>query len=125
MTRPHPVVGLSAELADRCRRSAHEADVTVGPVDEKVLDIIIVEILDFDTAAGIVGLGGFDQGRGSLLAVGLSGDIGHAHQESDGQTRGRNLFLVAHCPETVLEIVVLIAREPLDVAVATMVVGHK
>ena len=52
MARPHPVVGIAAELADRRRRSRHETDVGVVAVYEQEILIAIEKRLDIGPAVG-------------------------------------------------------------------------
>ena len=52
MARPHPVVGIAAELADRRRRSCHETDVGVVAVYEQEILIAVKERLDIGPAVG-------------------------------------------------------------------------
>ena len=148
MSRPHPVVGLAAELAHRGRRSTNEAHVAVDLVYYKVIYILVVEAGDADIAVRVVCLGGLDEplpGRlhgivgegidiGTVLILlqrslpGLlenRGDVCHALEELYRETLDGEFIPAAHGPVSVLEIVVLRGAEALDAAVAAMVVGHE
>ena len=49
MARPHPVVGVTAELSDRGWGSSYEPDIPVDLVDEE--EILIPVIQGFDPCA--------------------------------------------------------------------------
>ena len=126
MAGPHPVVGFSAEFTHGCRGSAHEANVTVGAVNDKVVDVVVVEAGYLYAAAGIGVLGGLLQvfGLGAVLFNGV-GDVFHAHEEGDGEARAGDFLSQVLGPETIHEVVVLVGGEALDAAVAAVVVGHQ
>ena len=46
MARPHPVVGVAAEFADRRRRSRNEPHVVELFIDEKELLIAVIHLFD-------------------------------------------------------------------------------
>ncbi len=123
MARPHPVVGLSAELTHRCRRSAHEADVRISAVHDDVVHIVIVEARHLHAAAGVGGFGFLFQviGLGAALLDGVR-HVLHAHEEGNRETRAGNLFGKALGPVAVHQVVVLIGRESLDGTVPAVVV---
>ena len=148
MSRPHPVVGLAAELAHRGRRSTHEAHVAVDLVHYEVIYILIVEARDADIAVRMVGLGGLDESLpgslhgvvGEIIDIGAvlilfkrslpgllenRGYVCHALEELYSESLDREFILVAHGPVSVLEIVVLRGAESLDTAVTAMMVGHE
>ena len=140
MTGPHPVVGVSSELADGGRRSADQSDVAIYPEDEKEILVAIIKRLDagakalaFRDGSGFKPFGiDPDQGIPLHLAHGRFitlehrfGHILHPFEETHCKPGVGELFLPAHSPESVLEIVVLDARVPLDVTVAAMVVGEQ
>ena len=137
---PHPVVGLTAELADGCRRSAHEAHVAVGLGDDQVGDVVVVEVHELGVAVLVGLLGLVDQGLALDLHQGIHlfgrivlgdlllqlresvGDVGHRLEEGDGEALGREFLGPGHGPVAVHQVVVLIGGERLDVAVAAVVV---
>ena len=137
MAGPHPVVRVAAELADRGRRSAHQAHVPINLVDEEEVLVGVVERLHAGTHApvGIRHLA--DDGirvelhhrvalclahrRDIALQDGIR-DFVHSLQEADGQPPVGQLLAAVHRPEAVLEIVVLHAAVLLDLAVAAVVV---
>ena len=129
VTGPHPVVGLSAELAHIGRRGGHEAYVGVGAIDDKVIDVVVVEGGNLSAAAG-VGLFG---GLAELVALGLGviglfhdrGHIFHAYQEGDRKAWAGDFLGVALGPVAVHEIVVFVGGQALDAAVTAVVVGYQ
>ena len=140
MARPHPVVGVTAELAYGGRRSADQADIAIHPEHEQEVLVAIVQGLDAGAKAlALRGRGlGQDRGVGAHDGVALrlahgrvislqycGGDIIHPLEETHGQAGIGKLLSAVHRPETVLEVVVLDARMPLDVAVAAVVVGEQ
>ena len=125
MAGPHPVVGVAAELAGGCRRSAHEPDVTVDLGDDQVVDVVVVETDDADLAVGVGLLGCRDQVLAALAGGDLVRHVGHALQEADREARAGQLLVAGHGEVAVLEVVVLGGGERLDVAVAAVVVGHE
>ena len=125
VARPHPVVGVAAELAGRCGRSAHEAHITVDLGDDQVLDVVVVEADDAHLAVRIGVLGSVDQLLAALAGRELVGHVGHALQEAHGQARAGDLLVAGEGEIAVLEVVVLRGGECLDIAVAAVVVGHQ
>ena len=139
MTRPHPVVGFAAELADRRRGSTDQTDVPINLHHEREVLVATKERLDVDRHAGILGPQFLVQRLDvlilhfrTLLALGDRGDVAQhlgryvddSTDESDRQPRSRQLLLVGHGPETVLQVVVLHRREGLNRTVTAMVVGE-
>ena len=104
MTGPHPVVGLTTELTGRCGRSTNKTDIAVNLIDNDITLIVVVETRSLDFAVGILFLDVIDH---VLNFAGLcAGNIDHALKECNCKARNRYLLLLAHCPETVLQIVV-------------------
>ena len=140
MARPHPVVGIPAELADGRRRSTHQTDVTEHPENEQVILIPVEEGLDIGPKAlrGIRGLAdeavGIDLHDRVTLRFRHPGLISlenqvchfvHTIQETDGQSLVRKLLATVHRPEAVPQVIVLHAAVPLDIAVAAVMVRQQ
>ena len=129
MTRPLPVVGLTTELTEGCRRSADETDIGIGLIDNQIENILVVESGNGDAAARVRGLGLGDQLLAGSLLIGSLGDgvghIRHALQEGHGQARDRDFLVAVHGEEAILQVVVLRSGERLDIAVAAVVVGDQ
>ena len=137
---PHPVVGVGAELADRARRSAYEADVTVYLVDNQIIVVAAIYGRNGGGEERIVALGvgnhlhgrSFHQAVALSIVLGLAGsffkllcDVGHAFHEGNGKPGHRQLLAVVHCPIAVGEVVMLDGGKALDGAVAAVVVGQQ
>ena len=120
---PHPVVGLTAELAHRCRRGADEADVGIGLGDDDVRVVVVVEGgegglavlvalerlvekgLALDLHQGIH-LGGVAYLLRDLL-LGLRQqvrNVGHRLEEGDAEALGRQLPVAGHRPVAVHQV---------------------
>ena len=138
---PHPVVGLAAELAHGCRRSAHEAHVVVGLGDDQVGDVVVVEVRQLGAAVLVLLRGLVHEGLalglhqlGDLLLVRLvladlllgllqdGGDVRHRLEEGDAEAAGGEFLVAGHGPVAVHQVVVLVGGERLDAAVAAVVV---
>ena len=140
MTRPHPVVGVSAELADRSGRRAdqahvrkdldHEGEELVAP-EERLHGNFHPGVLGFEAA--LHGLRMLCNQPRTLLAA---GDVGHGPQhvgrdvddladKAHLEPRSGNLLGPRHGPETVLQVVMLHGREGLNRPVAAVVIGEE
>ena len=131
MTRPHPVVGLAAELSYGCRRRAHETYVGIFLIDDYVVNVPVVEGLELSLSIRDVSLDhlaervcGCDESL-ALKTLKVLGDVGHTLEEKYGESRNRELFAALHCPVAILEVVVLRGRKALDAAVAAVVVSYE
>ncbi len=137
--RPHPVVGIAAELTDRGGRSAHQPHVAVHLADEHQVLVASEKVLDLDALRRTVQdgllLDLFDQFGDLLVARRLGQRIAQLRQdavrhvddladEGDAEARRGNLLGVGHGPETVLKIIVLDAAVLLDGPVTAVVVGE-
>ena len=140
MTRPHPVVGVTAELADRRRGRADEPHVRKD-LDHEGEELVASEegfhrnlhagILRFEAALHSLRML-CHQARTLLAAR----DVGHGAQyvgrhvddladEAHFEPRSGNLLGARHGPEAVLQVVVLHRRQGLDRPVAAVVVGEE
>ena len=140
MARPHPVVGIPAELADRRGGRAPQADIRVDLHDEREELVAAEEGFDLDLHAGVLLLQALPQrgdvlpgDAGILLLTGRRGDVAHdagchvgnpAH-EAHLAPRSGQLLGIRHCPEAILQVVVLDRREALNRGVAAVVVGKE
>ena len=140
MTRPHPVVGVAAELADRRRGRTDQADIREDLDHEGEILVAPEEGLDLDIHAGILPGKAFRNGLhlcgDQLFPLPAPGDVGHGSQhvrrhvddpadKAHLKPRSRQLLGARHGPETVLEVVMLHGRERLDRPVAAVVVGEQ
>ena len=140
MARPHPVVGIAAELTDRGRRSSHQTNVLEYLLDEHQILVSAEKVLNLHFLMLVVELGLFldplDDLRHLRFAVLLRQRVAQLRQntirnvadpanERHGQTRRRNLLLIGHRPETVLQVVVLDAAVALDRIESAMVVRQQ
>ncbi len=143
MARPHPVVGIAAELADRRRGRPHQPHVAVGTEQEEHVLVAVIERL----YAHLVALPALVRLHGLLLHppdVGLDarrptsfvhpfphafqhlgGDILHPYEERHRKTGVRQLLLGRESPETVGQVIVLQTAVALNLVVAAMVVGQQ
>ena len=140
MTRPHPIVGITAELADRRRGRAdqphvrkdldHEGEELVAP-EEGFHRNFHAGILRFEAARH--GLHMFCNQTRTLLAA---RDVGHGAQhigrnvddladEAHLEPRSGNLLGARHGPKAVFQVIVLHRRQGLNRPVAAMVVGEQ
>ena len=140
MARPHPVVGVAAELADRRGGRSHQPNVGVNLHHEGEELIPPEEGFDFDLHAGVL-LAELPPQRRDVLArdaliLLLRGDRGdvakdlgrHVADLADEaylKPRSRQLLGLRHGPETILEIVVLHGRELLDRTVTAVMVREE
>ena len=132
MTRPHPVVGLAAELAHGCGRSADEADIPIYFIQNEIIDVLVVETGDDRTAVGVVRAGLLHEllAPGVDLLVGLAvlegrGYVLHAFEEGNRKAGNGKFHLAVEGPISVFQIIVLRGREALDAAVTAVVVGYE
>ena len=139
VARPHPVVGVAAELTNVAWGSTHKAHIGEDLVDVHEILIAIVEGLDdgFVVCAG----NSLDREDGNILlnnALALClgsfvinafedtiGDILHAHKTGCRKTLAGNLLVTFHGPEAVGEVVVLHSAVTGNVVVAAVVVGEE
>ena len=140
MARPHPVVGVAAELADGRRRSAHQADIAEHPEYEKIILVAVEEGFHIGPKA-LRGVRGFpDKTVGIDLddrialrfrhpgLIALEDQVRHfVHmvQETDGQALVRQLLLAVHRPETIFQVIVVHTAVTLDIAVTTVMVRQE
>ena len=76
VARPHPVVGVAAELADGAGRHTHQAHVAVGLVVEEVEFVALEHHLEFGAEAVL--LAAFaDKLLGDLADLGVARFLGH------------------------------------------------
>ena len=125
VTWPHPVVGFTAELTYRGRGSGYHTHVTVHFVIEQVEFISRIErecsYLDarftFQITLFQFFFGKFAEERGGQcidfrhfssfdFRVYEVGDVYNAVYETEFQSRSRQLFIAAFCPETVCQVIV-------------------
>ena len=125
MARPHPVVGLAAELAHRCRRSPHETDIPIYLGHNEILHVVVEEADYPDLAVRILLFCLLEQFLALFVVPVASGDVGHGLEKLHAQTRNGDFLFPAHSPESVLEVVVILAGKGLDAGVAAMVIGHQ
>ena len=143
VARPHPVVRISAELADAGRRSTYHTDVAVGGLDKSVVAIATIERIQQDAltftecdvlvvqetfrhflqVAWRKEVGALWVGILLQLLHHIVGHVQNLVDEGDGQTTDREFLCFGARPETVGQIVVLHAALLLDSAIATVVVG--
>ena len=137
MTRPHPVVGVAAELADRRGGRTHQTHVRIDLHDEGEELVSAEERLDGDLHVGVLLAQTLLQGPNVLtrqplvlLLRGDRGDVAHHFgrdvrnlaDEAHLKAGSRELLLAGHGPEAVLQVVVFDRREALDRAVTAVVV---
>ena len=145
MTRPHPVVGISAELPDRRGRSPYETDIGIDFLCEHEILVTTVERLYLDFRARIVLqelFSGFcfcqsvQKFRGEeihAVRIGvffqflfhIVGHILYFIDESDGHAGIRKFLIARHGPKAVCQVIMLQRTVTLDAAVAAMMVGQK
>ena len=124
MARPHPVVGIAAELADRRGRRPDQPHVVELLVDEEELLVAVIHLLDRRAVTSLFGglladlFGGFARRQ----AV---GHLFHAHQPPHPQPLVGQLFRAVARPESVGQVVVFDGRMALYGAVTAVVVGHE
>ena len=129
MAGPHPVVGLTPELAHRHGRGAHETYIHEGLVHNKIPDIVVVERYYSRGAVGVGFRSGlFEFGALRLESVALKfcelvGHVFHALHELHGKARNGDFLVEALCKETVFQIVLFRCGKALDAAVSAVVVG--
>ena len=143
MARPHPIVGIGPELADRRGRRPDQTDIRIDLLGEHIILVPIIKGLDLDCHSGMFLELTFATGpfHGQLIQVGRGGKqrlvlllferlhhvIGHVLyllNESDSQSRIGQLLLTAHGPEAIRQVVVLHRAMPLDIAITAMVIGQ-
>ena len=139
VARPHPVVGLAAELADRRGGRTDQTHVRELLDHEGEVLVPAEEVLDLNLHAGVFGrqlvgerLRVFADDFRALLLRSDIGDIaqqigryiGDLTDETHRQPRSRQLLGVGHGPETVPEVVVIHRRKFLNRSVAAVVVGE-
>ena len=140
VTRPHPVVGVAAELTDRGRGSTHQTHVredlnhkckVLITTEERLhrqlhIGILLLELLHQLRAvlAGDFVVLLLTCGRG-YVAHHLSRNVDDLTHETHLQTGCGDLLLARHRPETILQVVVLDATQRLNRAVAAVVVGQQ
>ena len=144
LARPHPVVGVSAELSDVVGRRGNETHVKIGLFVEKIEAVGGVEGIDFSgDAFGLLVLSFFQHffGDGFKEALALHGvdvllllgtffpdllrDIFNADDEGEGEALGgAQFFASALCEEAVLDVVVIQVGHLVDVGESAMVVGE-
>ena len=146
LARPHPVVRVAAELAQRLGHGEHQTDVVILAVDGHIIGIVAIEALRRAHHARIgllivalhsredgVDMAGIHLGRrfrrtGAIEAVKrthhTAGAFLHAHQEAHEKALHGPLFGMVARHESVLQDVVLRSGERLDGTVAAMMVGE-
>ena len=123
MSRPHPVVGIAAELAYRRGRRTHKAHVAEDIIYEEELLVAVVHLLHVGPVPLLLGLGRYILG---ILARSYAvGHILHAYKDAHRESRHGKLTLTRGGPETVRQIVVLDGRELLYRSVAAVVVREQ
>ena len=125
MTRPHPVVGFAAELADRRGRRADQAYVVELLVDEQKLLVAVVHLLDRGLVALAFGLGPADDFGLRFARSDTVGDLFHADEEAYVELLVGQFLPARHGPEAVGQVVVFDARMRLYGVVAAVVVGNQ
>ena len=138
MARPHPIVGISAEFADRRGRGSYQAQVgilfhneqqilipTEKRFDKRLFRTLFRQCFLYDLIGQFVNLflplllaHRITQKRQNPIR-----NILDATDKGNRHTRTRQLLFVIHRPKTVLQIVVFDAAEPLYRTVTAMVVG--
>ena len=139
LARPHPVVGLAAELAHRLRYGEHEAQVAEGAVCRSVVLVTLVERLDLEVERRILLVHLLDhlvlhlaEQLLALLVVHLVEaalgkhlcDVLLVHHEAHEHILVRQLLLEGLCVEAVEHVVVLHGRVRADSLKATVVIGE-
>ena len=140
MARPHPVVGVAAELADRIGRRTHQTDILVYLHRKGEILVAAEEGFDRDLHAGVLlaeafaHLGDlFLHQFGALLAHGrrrhgtqhVGRHVGDTADETHFGSGGGKLLGTRTRPESVFQKVVLDRRQRLDGAVAAVVVRQQ
>ena len=139
VARPHPVVGVAAELADVRGRGSDKAHVGEDLVDiHKVLVAIVEGFYHGLVVSTLGGAGGDgldvlgDNGLAVLLGglvvdagQDLLGDVLHADEAGDAEAGAGQLLVAAHGPEAVGQVVVLDGGVADNLAVAAVVVGEQ
>ena len=140
MAWPHPIIGVTAELADRSRGRPHQAHVGIDLDHEGEILVPFEERLDLHRHAGV----GLPQrsgqagdilrgdpfvfllpGRGRHVAQNIRSHVADRTDETHLEPRGGNLLLARHGPKAVLQVVVFDRRQGLYRPVAAVVVGEQ
>ena len=139
MPRPHPVVGIAAELTDRRRRSPHQANVRINFFHEQQVLVPAEKILDFhllsrpvefrlalDHRNGLYHLHGAVLLRQRIVQLRQDAirNIFEPADERHGQPRRRDLLPVGHRPETVFQVVALDGAVLLNRTETAVVIGQ-
>ena len=140
MTRPHPIIGVAAELADRLRGRTDQTHIGELLDNECEEPVAAEKRIDLDDHAGILSHEPFGQRLavfvGDLLVFILSGRRGdvaehigrNVHDPADephGKPGSGQLLGLRHGPETVLQVVVLDGRKLLNGTEPAVVVGEQ
>jgi len=140
MTRPHPVVGVSAELADRSGRSSHQTHVAENLDHEGEKLVSAEEILHQHLHAGIVLRNAAAHGRSMFghdarplfarshvghISQNVGSDVRNLADKTYLESRSGDLLFARHGPETVFQVVVFNGRQRLNRTVAAVVVGKQ
>ena len=139
MPGPHPVIGIPSELADRTGRSPHQAHIPIHLLHKEQILVSSKKILDLDLLTLPIELRlALDLLHGSKYTLGpalLTHRIVQLRKnpiryifdppdKSYGQSGSRNLLLVGHRPETILQVVVLYTAVLLNRPIPAVVVGQ-
>ena len=140
MARPHPIIGVTAELADRSRGRSHQTHVGIDLDHEGEILVPFEEGLDLHRHAGVGLLQRSGQagdilrgdpfvfllpGRGRHVAQNIRSHVADRTDETHLEPRGGNLLLARHGPKAVLQVVVFDRRQGLYRSVAAVVVGEQ
>ena len=140
MTRPHPVIGVSAELADRRGRRADQAHIGKDLDHKSKILVSAEEGLDLHFHPGILAAEAFRNGLhlsgDQFLAFFPAGDVGHGAQHVGShvddladkphlESRSRKFFGTRHGPEAIFQVVVLHRRKGLNRAVTAVVIREQ
>ena len=140
MTRPHPVVGVSAELADRSGGSSHQTHVAENLDHEGEKLVSAEEILHQHLHAGIVLRNAAAHGRSMFghdarplfarshvghISQNVGSDVRNLADKTHLESRSGDLLFARHGPETVFQVVVFDGRQRLNRTVAAVVVGKQ
>ena len=136
--RPLPVVLVSAKGGDAHRRSGHQAQVRVLPIEHHIILLAGPHAVQRGFQARLLLVAFFHHVRQLPAARGLSladqflfqgfylvGDIQDLLQEKDLLAGNGFLFRTRHRPETLFQIVVFGGAERVDIAKSAMVIGNE
>ena len=140
MAGPHPVVGVTSEFADRGRRGAYQADITVFTVQEQ--EILVSVIQGFYRSPQpfsfgchfldkCIGIGLYDRiplAFRHISNISVENPVRHVFhpfQKADCQPFIRQFLFAGHCPESVPKVVMLHAAVLLYLSVTAVVVGKQ